>query len=357
MGIIGTLVLIFFVIPFLWGLVKGLIEVAFELLGDLISEFGLLYLLFFLMFLPFRILNWLQMFLHKPWRFLQKFPPSSESSKDFWSVLDYIARVPLYIVLTPLRLANAVAFNMVLRPCYEFWNYICEAIAPSDYDEGKGDFWEWMIYFPYRIFKYLIYHGLLTIFECVFFTVFDTIVPTVTLYHGTSSAAAQAIVQSPTRTPTNKIIRKRTDGIWNVGGGNYAGDGIYFAPRISTSMHYARSNVHPVVIICRVSLGSLLPLSLSPYSVYRSAGYPNAHKVTSYGLDNGYTSIEWWRSDRKWWEYCLLDWKNKYNESWRIRPIMVLDPDSFFFNRVKGGSRHWLFDKMKMDDLMTSLFE
>ena len=175
------------------------------------------------------------------------------------------------------------------------------------------------------------------------------------MYHGTSHEAADAIVQSPTRTPFNREVATRLHGVWNVGGGNYAGDGIYFAPRTSTAMHYARSNRYPVVIICRVTFGRILPLSLSPGYVYNSAGYPAAHNVTSYGLKNGYKAIEWWRKDRGWWEYCLLDWQNKYNESWRIRPIMVLDPQSYFFKRTDGGSRHWLFDKMILKDLKTTL--
>lgn len=354
MGIIGALFVIFFVIPFVWGILSELLKSLFGFILDMISEFGLLYILFFIAFLPFRILNWLQMFAHKPWRILQKFPPSG--ARKFWMVLDVIARIPLYVVLTPLRFVNAVAFNLVLRPLYEFWNYISEIFVPSDYEEGSRNFGEWLLYLPLRIVKYLIYHGTLTIIECVFFTVFDTIFPTVTMYHGTSEAAAESIIQCPTRTPYNREVATRKHGVWNVGAGNYAGDGIYFAPRTSTAMHYARCNTYPVVIICRVTFGKILPLSLSPAFVYLSAGQPNAHSVTSYGLKNGYKAIEWWRSDRKWWEFCLLDWQNKYNESWRIRPIFVLNPRSYFFKRTDGGSRHWLFDKMILKDFCTTLF-
>lgn len=353
MGIIGTLILIFIVIPFLWGVLRGVAGTLFELLGDLISEFGLLYVLFFIAFIPFRVLNWLQGFAHKPWKFLMKFPPSS--GLELWSALDLIFRVPLYILFTPLRLVNAIAFNLVLRPLYEFWNYLAEVFVPSDYYEGGMGFGKWLQYLPLRILKYPIYHGVLTLMECAFFTVFDTIFPTVTMYHGTSADAASTIVQCPSRTPSSRAIATRKHGVWNVGGGNYAGDGIYFAPRTSTAMHYARSNAHPVVIICRVTFGSILPLSLSPSYVYASAGNPNAHAVTSYGLKYGYKAIEWWRADRKWWEYCLLDWQNKYNESWRIRPIFVLNPESYFFKRTEGGSRHWLFDKMILNDLKTSI--
>ena len=243
---------------------------------------------------------------------------------------------------------------MILRVVSEFWNYLCEVIDPTGYEEGDRNFGEWIIYFPLRLLKYPIYHGLLTIIECAVFTVVDTIYPAITLYHGTSAVAADAIIICPNR--VDKGYNHRwTDGVWNVGGGNYAGDGIYFAPRLSTSRHYARYNYRQVIILCRVSLGRILPLSLAPWHVYSQAGHPNAHGVTKYGLNNGFTCIEWWRGDSRWWEYCLLDWQNKYNESWRIRPVMVLNLESHFFKRIAGGSRHWLFDSQVIDDLDQTL--
>ncbi len=361
-GPFGWFLIIIFVIPFLFGLAKGLFQVLLELIGaaigqiiEIIGIFGPFYILFFLAFLPFRILNWLQRFLHKPWRILQRNSWPSEEIKPFLRVLNIIAMVPLYIVLTPLRLANAIAFNLILRPLSEYWNYICEVFAPCAPEEGRKGFWRWIAYLPVRILKYPVFHGLLTLIECIIFTIADTIYPAVTLYHGTDGAAADAIIISPTRTRHHKKTCRWTDGIWNVGGGNYAGDGIYFAPRSSTSMHYARNCANPVLIICRVSLGRLLPLSLAPDNVYASAGHPNAHAVTRYGLDNGYTSIEWWRSDSNWWEYCLLDWQNKYNESWRIRPVMAMNLSSYFFKRIHGGTRHWLFDREIFKDLCQSI--
>lgn len=357
MNLLISLIVIFVGIPFVLGIIKGILSAILELFVDLINEFGLLYILFFLAFLPFRISNSLQVILHKPWRFLQKRPLASESWREVWIIVDMIARAPLYIVLTPLRFANAVAFNLVIRPLYEFWNYLSEVLVPSDYYEGGRNFGYWLLYLPYRILKYPIFHGVITIVECVIFTISDTIYPTVTLYHGTSASAAESIIKSPSRTPSGCRSSSRMNGVWNVGAGNYAGDGIYFAPRLSTAMHYARNNAYPVVILCRVSLGSLLPLSLSPDSVFYSAGHPNAHKVTAYGLNNGYKSIEWWRKDCGWWEYCLLDWQNKYNESWRIRPLMVLNPNSHFFSRTDGGSRHWLFDKMIINDMFTYMID
>ena len=350
-GLGGWLFIIFIGLP----VGRAVLGILWEIFRGILGSTGLFYIVFYVAFLPFRILNWMQIFLHKPWRFFQRYSWPSESIKPFLRVVNVIAMIPLYIVLTPLRFANAVAFNMILRPLAEFWNYLGEVISPSSWYEGRMDFGEWLMYLPIRILKYPIYHGALTLIECALFTVIDTIYPAYTLYHGTSAEAAGAIVICPNRVKKDAYSYTRTDGVWNVGGGNYAGDGIYFAPRSRTSMHYARYNAHPVMIICRVSIGRLLPLSLAPWSVFHAAGHPNAHAVTSYGLNNGYVTIEWWRADQSWWEYCLLDWKNKYNESWRIRPVMVLNLENHFFNRVKGGSRHWLFDRMMFNDFLQTI--
>lgn len=352
LGLGGWLLLIFIGLPFL----RGVLGALWEILLDIVGEVGLFYVIFYVGFLPFRVLNWLQIFLHKPWRYFQRYSWPSENSKPYLRVVNVICMVPLYVVLTPLRFLNAVAFNLLIRPLSEYWSYLGEVLNPSDSHEGSGDVLKWIYMLPYRILKYPVYHGALTILECVVMTVVDTVYPAVTLYHGTSSRAADAIVICPDRNRDLKFYSGWDDGVWKVGGGNYAGDGIYFAPRSSTSRHYARSNTDPVLIICRVSLGRVLPLSLAPYSVYSKAGYPDAHSVTSYGLNNGYTSIEWWRGDTGWWEYCLLDWQNKYNESWRIRPISVMSLDSHFFKRIDGGSRHWLFDRMVLKDLSDSIF-
>ena len=75
--------------------------------------------------------------------------------------------------------------------------------------------------------------------------------------------------------------------------------------------------------------------------------------MTRYGLKNDYTTGEWWRGDREWWEYCMYDWQNRYNESWRIRPLYVLDLADNTIMRIPGGMSHWLFRKMVIKDLYT----
>lgn len=78
---------------------------------------------------------------------------------------------------------------------------------------------------------------------------------------------------------------------------------------------------------------------------------------TNWGLKNGYVSGEWWRSDRntQWWEICMYDRQNRYNDSWRIRPIYAINSDTGIMQRVSGGTAHWLFRKMVWDDLMFSI--
>ena len=110
------------------------------------------------------------------------------------------------------------------------------------------------------------------------------------------------------------------------------------------------------MIVCRVSLGKVIDLGMAPKYVYNQCGYPNAIGATQWGLDHGYTTGEWWRKDEGWWEYCMYDWQNRYNSSWRIRPLYVEDLKSKRVHRAPGGMAHWLFRGLVIKDLMKSLF-
>ena len=177
----------------------------------------------------------------------------------------------------------------------------------------------------------MVWHGSLIIIESAIWTVIEVFLPTLTLFHGTSNDAAESIVACPNR----GSYRGRDVGIWRVGGGNYAGNGIYFAPARSTARHYSAG----AIIVCRVTLGSTLDLGMAPYHVYYQCGKPNALEATRWGLENNYVTGEWWRPDEGWWEYCMYDWQNRYNYSWRI----------------PGGMCHWLFRKMVIMDLLNSM--
>jgi len=169
-----------------------------------------------------------------------------------------------------------------------------------------------------------------------------------TLFHGTDYQASVSITNAGRCGDSDYYT-----GIWNVGGGNYAGNGIYFAPARSTAIHYSRGSL----IVCRVSLGKVLDIGLAPYSIYRQCGYPNATGATDWGLRNGYTTGEWWRGDysANWWEYCMYDWQKRYNFSWRIRPLYVLDINEKRLQRIPGGMCHWLFREMVIKDILRSI--
>ncbi len=277
----------------------------------------------------------------------------ADRDKPWMRTLLRILQVPFYIALFPLRLVNAFYYNIIVHNLYELSNYALEVASPSDDEEGGDGFWNWLVYLPVRVVKYIVYHGLLTVIESIVWTVIDTFVPAVTLYHGTAEAYADSMLCDPKRNSQRKYTSGWLSGIWNVGGGNYAGDGIYFGIFRKTLRNYEKGSA----IVARVSMGKTIDVVLMPDYVYNQAGHPNAKAVSNWGLNHGYFSGEWWRSDRgtNWWEICLYDRQNRYNDSWRIRPIYAINSNSGIMQRVPGGTAHWLFRKMVLRDLGNSI--
>ena len=302
---------------------------------------------FRLLSLPFFFLNALQRYLAKPWFIFFKKNRFSNATNENLRFIFYFLQFPFYVLLFPLRIVNAVFFNLLVHCSFEMFNYVMEVILPSEDKEGHDDFIRWILFLPYRIIKYVVWHGSLIIIESAIWTVIEVFLPTLTLFHGTSNDAAESIVACPNR----GSYRGRDVGIWRVGGGNYAGNGIYFAPARSTARHYSAG----AIIVCRVTLGSTLDLGMAPYHVYYQCGKPNALEATRWGLENNYVTGEWLRPDEGWWEYCMYDWQNRYNYSWRIRPLYVIDLDSGYIQRIPGGMCHWLFRKMVIMDLLNSM--
>lgn len=299
---------------------------------------------------PFRFLNGFQRHFAKPWHVLYKSHRGSDGFnkfvRGFWNVL----KLPFYFVLAPVRLANAVFYNIIVHVGFEAFNYLMEICVPSTEKEGQKDFFTWLMLIPYRVVKYL-WHFLLTIVESIIWTIIDVFVPALTLYHGTGQDISEIITQSPGRLQSGDKFM----GLWKVGGGNFAGNGIYFAPVRKTAEHYARCNSKQALIVCRVSLGKVLDLGMAPNRIYSLCGHSNATDVTRWGLDHGFTTGEWWRGDESWWEYCMYDWQNRYTPCWRIRPLYVEDLNGSKFYPIPGGMVHWLFRKIVIDDLRDSI--
>lgn len=335
------------------GIVLGIRELAKGLDWDL-GGIGLLgYVIWYLVSYPFYVLNLLQFWLSKPWRPLLKRNVFNDYRMRAWRRFFAILQVPFYILCFPLRIVNAVYYNIIIHNVYELSNYVIEVVVPSDWDEGGDGFWKWIVWFPVRIGKYLIWHGLMTFVESIAWTVIDTFVPAVTLYHGTAGESADSMLCDPERNHHRKATSGWLSGIWNVGGGNYAGDGIYFGIFRKTLRNYASGSA----IVARVTMGRTVDVALIPDVIYNQAGKPNASAVSNWALNRGYVSGEWWRCDRhtNWWEICLYDRQNRYNDSWRIRPIYAINSSTGVMQRIPGGTAHWLFRRMVLRDLRNSI--
>ena len=300
---------------------------------------------------PFFALNWFQLFLSKPWRIAMKENWAIDSDKEFYRKLFRGFQVPLYFVAAPVRLINAVYYNLVIHLLYELTNYILEVFAPTDVEMGRGDPWKWIVWFPVRVLFFLGYHFTLTVIESIIWTVIDVFVPAVTLFHGTEDTYASEIVCEPFRTRGSRRSKAWKTGTWAVGIGNFAGDGIYFGISRKTLKNYQRG----CCIVARVSMGKTIDTTLMPDVVYKAAGSRDAHEVSKWGLTHGYTTGEWWRTYPGWWEFCLFDRQNRYNDSWRIRPVYVLNYENGVMQRIRRGTAHWLFRKMVLHDIAVSL--
>ena len=298
---------------------------------------------------PFNMLNGLQRHLSKPWRVMYKKHRGKDDFNKFMRRFWNVMKIPLYVLLTPLRLVNAIFYNFVIHVVFEFFNYQAEIADPTSINEGSANFFTWLLLIPLRLVKYG-WHFILTVIESFIWTAIDTVVPALTVYHGTNQYASENITQSPGRLDDGHNL-----GIWHVGGGNYVGNGIYFAPVRKTSEHYARVHNRKALIVCRVSLGKVIDLGMAPKHVYDECGSANATEVTRWSLKHGYTTGEWWRPDEQWWEYCMFDWQNRYNYSWRIRPLYVEELDEKKVHRIRGGMAHWFFRSLVLKDLKASI--
>ena len=303
---------------------------------------------------PIWFLNRLQLILMEPWRYFTKKYLYYGDKLQPWI---YPIEIILYILITPLRFVNAVIYNMFVYCITELYDLILEVFLPGSYKEGYGSVWKWIVFFPIRLVKYPIFHGVLVVFEAVVWTVIDIFIPTITLYHGTDLTAAQAIVGNDWNSAYH---RRWTDGTFSASDNGWAGSGVYFGSRRKTAKGYAfdyhrLSDNNPVMIVCRVSLGKILNYRLAPDRIHNNAGPIGSNSViNSYAEKNGYTSGEWWNYRALYWEYCLFDWKNRYNHPWRIRPIFVFNFRTGLAQHIDGGFRHWLFSKSVIDDILNS---
>lgn len=318
-------------------------------------------LIYIFVSIPFFYSNRLQHVLTEPWRYMFKTSWLSDGTKEYVRPLLYFIRFLLYIVITPLRLVNAIAYNIFIYGATELYDLFFEVLQPCSPQEGAGNILKWLIMFPWRIIKYPLYHGAITLTEGIAWTVIDIFIPAITMYHGTDLTAGQAITSSNKRNDYLVKNAKWTQGTFTASQSSWGGIGVYFATRRSVARGYAHdpyrlSDSNPVMIVCRVSLGNIINYALAPQYVYENAGGSrNPAVLNKYGMKHGYVTGEWWNDGGGYWEYCMFDWQNRYNHPWRIRPIYVFNYRTGRAQHIKGGMRHWLFDKVVIDDIIKSL--
>ena len=319
--------------------------------------------IYYLLSLFFWFPNRLQHILTEPWRYIFKSNWLSDSIKETVRPLLYFIQILLYIAITPLRLYNAIAYNIVLYSVTELYDLFLEVLQPCDGDEGADDIWTWLFMFPVRIIKYPVFHGILVIIEGLVWTVADIFIPTITMYHGTDLTAAQAITGSAKRNAYLESTSSWTTGTFCSSTNGWGGRGVYFGSSRATAHTYAfdsyrLSDNNPVMIACRVSLGKILNYALSPDHIFMNTGEYGNHGIPNgYARDNGYKTGEWWNARHDYWEFCMFDWQNRYNHPWRIRPIYIFNFTNGRAQHIRGGLRHWLFDETVFQDIIKSIEE
>lgn len=278
------------------------------------------------------ILNKLQYHLEKPWLFFLKKPRGfllfcNKYLFFFLWPIDLI----IYILLTALRFVNAVYYNLFIHAFWSVRDCWLEVWAPKlhgmRYRRGFKYFILWVVMFPYRVVRYF-FESVIKVSEGLIFTIVDTFIPALTLYHGTKKESGISITKP---------------GKWRVGDGNYAGSGIYFGFDKNVALHYAGHSSESVIILARVSRGRTINLNLTPSHIRQCVKY-NGDKISEWAKSKGYTCTEWWRTDEAWWEYCLVHPRNgKFVKTWRIRILYVKNVQTGEVERIWGGKSYWLF--------------
>jgi hypothetical protein len=234
----------------------------------------------------------------------------------------------IHILLTPVRLVSAIYFNMFL-----FWTLTVSDGLKEIFNPKLGRLrgmhglkylGHWLTGFPIRIVHFLKRNTLMLL-EGIVMTGFDTLWPTMTMWHGTSfEGTATDIAQK---------------GRWYVGNRDHVGAGVYFGVERRVAEHYAKATegTSEAIVVSRVTLSFCRPTWTLPRTMRSFVG--SRGKELSANLKWPWRATEHWRggSGMNWFEYCLIQ-SNKtgqYVKVWRARPIAVLKGGKV--SRIWGG--------------------
>jgi hypothetical protein len=282
---------------------------------------------------PFLFINWLMWTLYNPLRDAWTDPHNKSAFRQFcllfYSGLGPLVWLAVHLVLTPLRIVNAIYFDIVLYWSVVFCDSINELLHPRlKYRKNTKKcnyLCRWIVLFPLRLIRIFQRNGF-ALLEGIVMSGVDIVFPTFTMYHGTSfKGIATNIAQQ---------------GRWFVGSGDYAGSGIYFGFFRKTAEHYAKGEDH-AIICARVTLFPCRNSATLPSCLRKKIGCDGSR--ISRDLPFPFRSIEHWRnhSYAQWFEYCLVQpgKEGRYIRTWRARPICVLH--NSLPKRIWGGLSLW----------------
>ena len=292
----------------------------------------------------FFLLDELMWFLYNPFRSFMK-NRERKANRFFFFVFTMLLLKPvwqlfIWIITTPLRIASALYFDVLVYLFVMLSDSIDELLDPKlgamRFKKGFQYWWRWFVFFPKRL-VWLVVKNSLAVIDSLMMFVLSVVWPTFTMYHGTSK---------------NNVVDISREGRWLVGPGNFAGSGVYFgrSPRVAIS--YSKGSRHSGdgrVIIARVTFSMLrncATLLDSKRQFVARAGDGGAMLAKSIRFP--FFATEFWRTDHKWWEYCLVQGgkDGQYVKSWRIRPIGYVNIKGEntlggSLERLWGGKSHY----------------
>jgi len=295
---------------------------------------------------PFLFTNKLQWLLAHPFRRFMRNPRSKWPRRWFLILMPFtfLYRTIMYIISSPLRLLNAVYFDIILFLPVTIRNGLMDLFMPGYRARSR---WRhisrWSLLFPWRLLR-LVWKFASSVLQSAAMTVFDLVWHTLTLFHGTNTQVAGNIAHT---------------GIWSAGSGDHAGTGVYFGLEERVARHYSKSAAQsrggePCVIVARVTLTPCRPAATLPERLRRAIGRDG--DSISKNMNPLWVSLEHWRVDMKWYEFCVTQKrKRRFTRLWRVRPICLLSKTERP-ERVRWGLVFWPSDFMTWGMLIITLF-
>lgn len=252
-----------------------------------------------------------------------------------------IWQISVWFLTTPLRIITALYFDVLMYLFVMLSDSLDELLHPKlgkmRHRKGFDYAWRWLFGMPLR-FLWLIFKNALAIVDSVMMLMVSIVWPTFTMYHGTSQEA---------------VFDIKKGNRWLVGGGNYAGTGIYFGRSVKVAQHYSRgsssSTDHQRIIIARVTFTMLRNVGTLFSEKRKDVGnMGEGGNRLAQSIRFPFFATELWRKDHGWWEYCLVRGgeQGSFISSWRIRGVGFASLKnqsqlSGTLERLWGGKAHY----------------